>query len=757
MLTVRFPPPHPTNVMKLLRLEWAPISTVAALCVAAGLIATWGLAGVDTFLTYPVVAVGDGLSHAWWVKRILDGGWFYESARNGYPFGSDLYDYASSDQFNFFLFWLIGLLVGENYAAAINLYYVLSFATCAIASYVVCRVFGLGIFLTMALAVVYTFLPFHFYRTAHLFYVWYWPAPVAFLLGVWIALPDTRGTLTRWGLVGIALTLAMIGSAGVYYAAFSIVVVAYSALFGAARTGTVHSLVIGGSAVLLIAGAVLLNILPNVLHEIRLGDNPAVAERMVAESEIYGLKIVQLLLPHLDHRWGDLADIANEYVALGMPLVNENTSASLGLIGSIGFLVTLLVLLIGLARPLNPRLTFLSGAVVMLILLATVGGFSVIFAWVVSPSLRGWNRVSPFIAFPCLLTLFLVLEASVRLAVARYARPVLIATATGLSALAIIEQTPETLPDQVAAGARITENLDQFYTELEREVPPGTPVYQMPYISFPEMPPIEKMGGYEQLVGFLLTDDLRFSHAAMRGREGDQMLERLQRLPIEELVPALRSLGFGAVEVVGYGYADNGERVLRELEAVLGPPIVDDPVTGRTAFAVDAPLPPLPEHAAYGDAVDRLRNMFPRERIDLSEDRLPLHVMSVEGLSHPEPFGRWTDANLADAARLTFLAPFEDEILVRLTLMPFGPNIGRPLRVVIGNVERSVMLEAGMRDYVLEFSGVAGEDTLVVVPPKPVLPGNGDPRRIGVGIEAIDVGPTAPDAATRTSRLSGTD
>src|SRR5262249_53883215 len=58
--------------------------------------------------------------------------------------------------------------------------------------------------------------------------------------------------------------------------------------------------------------------------------------RLLGEADVYGLRIAQLLLPIRSHRLESLSSLKEDYSM--RLLINENDDASLGTIGSLGFL-----------------------------------------------------------------------------------------------------------------------------------------------------------------------------------------------------------------------------------------------------------------------------------------------------------------------------------------------------------------------------------------------------------------------------------
>src|SRR5690606_1468092 len=141
----------------------------------------------------------------------------------------------------------------------------------------------------------------------------------------------------------------------------------------------------------------LANVSPNILYERQYGPNQEVAVRLPAESEVYGLKLMNLVMPRSAHREPRLAELTEHYNATS-PLSNENTTASLGVVGTIGLVMlgfTMLAAMCG--KSVACRLRWLVIVTAILFLFGTVGGLGSLFGYFVSPSIRGWNRISIFI------------------------------------------------------------------------------------------------------------------------------------------------------------------------------------------------------------------------------------------------------------------------------------------------------------------------------------------------------------------------
>jgi hypothetical protein len=108
-------------------------------------------------------------------------------------------------------------------------------------------------------------------------------------------------------------------------------------------------------------------------------------------------------------------------------------------------------------------------------------------------------------------------------------------------------------------------------------------IFQLPYVPFPESPPVHEMLDYDHLKAYLQSKSLRWSYGAIRGREGDEWQRSVAVLPVPAFAETLAFAGFNGVYVDRSGYEDKGAALESELAAALAV----SPVTsgsGRFAF-----------------------------------------------------------------------------------------------------------------------------------------------------------------------------
>jgi phosphoglycerol transferase len=143
----------------------------------------------------------------------------------------------------------------------------------------------------------------------------------------------------------------------------------------------------------------------------------------------------------------------------------------------------------------------------------------------------------------------------------------------------------------------------------------------------------------------------------------------------------------------------------------------------------------IAEYVVDSFGVKRHSNLFGEIEFSISE--APAFVQSIEGLSAAEPWGRWSDANLASKVIMSFTDDLPKDFSLILQLRPFGPNVGGTLGIRVGQYEGAVPLHAGDNEVRLAVSGGDGVRAVEFLPPLPISPldlgMSSDIRKLGVG------------------------
>ena len=567
-------------------LLWGVATALLAVLLACLVIRVWrGELGI------PFVDRGETQYNLMLAKSMRDHGSYNVNPSLGAPFGLKLYDYGvGTDQLNLLAIGGLAFLFGP--VAALNLFYLLTFALVAAAAFLVFRLLGIGRAPAAVCSVLFALAPYHFARNeGHLLLSAYYAVP----LGAYLVLATLGGLplfVRRPGRTGpfayasgrtlttVAFCL-VVGSAGVYYAAFTLLLLGGAiliALLGRARRLTVASGVLSGA---LLSGVVFANLIPSVLYRLHHGPN-LLTRRPTADSELLGLKFANLVLPDPDSHLGPLSRLSRQYLH-GTPLPSE-TGQALGLVGAIGLLALLAIAFLAITgRRVGPPLVRSASAAALLgFLIGTVGGISAIVVQVLTAQIRAWNRISIVIAFFAFVAVAVALERA-GVAIARRRLPSLLypAALAGVLALGVFGQIARSdVPPYDLAGA--WRNDQTFFSQIEHRLPRGASVFVLPYQAFPEAGQLIDLDGNDLLRGYLHTKHLRWSFGALKGRPEDWSTE-LQGLPTSTTLDAAVAAGFSGLWIDRFGYADRAAALESDLRGLVGPPTIVD-AAGRDSF-----------------------------------------------------------------------------------------------------------------------------------------------------------------------------
>lgn len=126
----------------------------------------------------------------------------------------------------------------------------------------------------------------------------------------------------------------------------------------------------------------------------------------------------------------------------------------------------------------------------------------------------------------------------------------------------------------------------------------------------------------------------------------------------------------------------------------------------------------------------------------------PENVKQFDGISRPEEWGRWSNANLSPEVKIEYAEPLPEKFDLVITAKAFGQNIGKEVPVKVGNQQQMLTLGETLSTTTLHFDNPERSHTLEIIPPQPQLSNEGnilghEPRRLGIGMEDIKVVPAA--------------
>ena len=544
--------------------------TIALVVAAIAVTEYWFFRLQNLDWTVPMLYKGDGI---YWVGQVqrsygqLSGslGWpFYEVAGKYDPNYDLVYD---------IFVWFVGLFTKDT-GTVFNLYVLaIPFAN-ALAAYAVFRMAGMRRWLSFAFGITYGTLPYVQQRLGgHMMLAACEFVPFSVLLCLWCAedpefnRPGKGFFRNKRNWLGLAMAWGIANNGAAYYPYFTCFFLCVTALCLVLRE---HKWRAGASCAVTI-GEIVAWMIPDffpMIVGVLKGAGSTLTNgvyRSPIGADIYSLRISSLLLSPNGYGLKKLANWMRRYFAIlatdENPMYNENSYGYLGIVGVIGFLVLLLMLLrnwdwkAGKTKEpaLGDRIWLLSRLNVSALLLATIAGFGSIIGIVVR-YIRGYNRISPYIAFFALLAVGITVETRLNQRTGKK-RLALVLVMAVLLAYGYREQ--QGFYDFGYEGVQEVWHQDQaFMQQVEKAAGDGAILFQLPYMKNFENGALNDMGDYTLLRGPLHTQKLKFSYGAGYGTENDVWYKATSELEPDEMVAELRKQGIAGIYIDLEGYTE---------------------------------------------------------------------------------------------------------------------------------------------------------------------------------------------------------
>jgi len=542
------------------------------------------LSDADLSVPFGYLQNGDQFLNYFFFKHVLENGWSFHNPSVGMPFGLDLQDLPFVEAFHFFMIKLMSLW-GLDFARAINHYFLLTFPLVFLASLFVLRQFHISWLPAFVGSLLYTFLPYHFWKgDSHIFQTAYFFVPLIVMVILWIYLGEvkmarrkedsTKGDKSSFYKLTFSILICFLSAIeGFYYSFFGAFLILVAGILGAFYRKAKEALLTAVLLVGVIMMGLLMNYFPTIKYVYDHGKNPIASVRTPNESEMYGLKIAQLLLPITGHRWEPFSKLKETYNR-SAPLVNENDWSSLGIVGGLGFLFLIVLLFVRSSNFIFGNiLKGLSFLTISALLFGTLGGFGSLFSYIISPQIRSFTRISIFIAFFALFAIALLLEAfRERTKTNSKWQFLFYGLCLFVLGFGLWDQTSPRFVPPYEKNAETYQSDVHFMKTIESHVPENSMIFQLPYMVFPEPEALflNRMLIYHPFRGYLHSERLRWTYGSMKGREGDRWQRATSAKSIPELLQDLRDVGFKGIYVDRFGYPDSGKGIESQLFEILG-------------------------------------------------------------------------------------------------------------------------------------------------------------------------------------------
>ena len=565
------------------KFRWLTLAALAlSMTLALVFVAKLPLSRLDV----PYTFAGDTLEKLAQVETVAETGWLFHNERLGFPYGYDRLDFPRFDSLNYAFMGPIAAATGQS-GLAINLYYIASAFAIAIAAFLAFMQLGLRAGISFVLSLLYALLPYHLLRgVTHVTNGAYFLVPPAMLVLIWLA--ENRFATTgidskrrlRFALAVAVLIPLQTPYNGVFFA-FSVGVAAAIAF---AQRPQLRTLLPACGLVLATSPSFVGEQAPLMLHHWKAGPVPHVADRNPVDAEIYSLHLNQVLLPTTRHIIPALAEAKRGFdkaMRLDQPFY-EIRDQYVGVLGVLGFVVLLWSLVRAAGESphtprkppdeLETRLRIFAVIAIAILLLAISSGIGNMVAYWITTKIRAYNRILPFLAFPCLFATGWALQrilARIRSSGIRHVALAIVGVA------AMLDTTVNPGFDaQRAQTIAEYDNASTYFRNVEAKLGKGAAVFQLPVVWYPEHPAVERMGDYEEFKPFLLTHSLKFSYGNANGRPGYEWARRIESS--SNPVAPLHAAGFSAVLIDSRAYKpDDFQHRIEALAPLAEPPLID--------------------------------------------------------------------------------------------------------------------------------------------------------------------------------------
>lgn len=548
-------------------------------------------------LHVPFSQVTDANFTAAVVKGLVTNGSHLDNPSLGAPFGMHLQDFPGSDGVNVLMLRLLGL-ASRDYAVVINLFFLLGFPLAALSFAFALRVLGVSRPSTFVGAQLFALLPYHFLRgEVHLFLSAYWPIPFVLVMCWWLVSPGgglfvgqrapdgTRIPVDKGRSLGAVAMALVLSSSGIYFAYFACFFLGVAGVVALARSREWRRAAPALLLIAIIVMGVLANVAPTFAYRAANGPNTATAARLSVEAQVYGLRVDEMVLPTSQYFLRGVAAFKSKLNAqladLGPLLATTADYAYLGAIGAIGFIALMVWIVL---RPLTAGSdpgdhTAISLTAVLALsgtLLGTMGGLGALVAIFALREIRAYDRISVFIGMFVLAAVAMVADQVRDRLAARAVPPAVWYVVLGAAlVVGCVDQVGAArVPDYAAMKARYAAD-GAFVSQVESTVPAGSMVFQLPYVFFPEAPPVADQPQYAHFTPYLHSSSLRWSYGAVAGRPGAQWIETVSAERVPAMLESLQAKGYGGIWIDRRGYKDRGAAVEAALDNELrGTPMV---------------------------------------------------------------------------------------------------------------------------------------------------------------------------------------
>lgn len=366
-------------------------------------------------ITCPIVYYEDGVGGLLSIKNIRDGNGFFHFPSLRAPYG----------EYNYYQDYILPLIIinffslfTKSVGALSNLFWLFTYVLTACTAYGFLRRMHCQPIIALTGATIYNFLPYHYFRIEHF---WLFGCYIIPLIG-WIVIdilennPSKKSINIKIGHIYLNRTLLLdllfailIGLNGLYYSYFAVLLFGFSGIITSIETKKIKPFLASVFySIVTFSIVVYYMVLAGYLHDGGAALANIANTRGIADVHTYSLDIFLMFLPIPGHRINMLSSFTQQCYEM-FSIHTENYQAALGLIMSLGLIISIVYMFISKRNSKNLILVKQMGILnVFIILVACIGGFGTFVSLFISSAIRCYNRASVIIALFSITTICLI-------------------------------------------------------------------------------------------------------------------------------------------------------------------------------------------------------------------------------------------------------------------------------------------------------------------------------------------------------------
>lgn len=358
----------------------------------------------------------------------------------------------------------------KNVGILANTFWILTYIFTSITTFLLLQRCKCNVSISMVGALAYSFLPYHYFRTAHFWLMGCYMIPI----GVWLVLDIIeldKQALSRQKIVQYSLIGILFGLNGLYYSIFLLMFVIYAFITNYFSTKNKHLITPGIiTLIVILLPAFIFMGIPAIFH-FTTEAATLVEERSLYHMVCYALMPIILLLPIPEHRIDAISKItAQLYDSLNV--TGENYTAHLGAFMSVGLIISLLYMFFAgkNKNKYNNTIICMGKLNAISLLVGSMGGFCLIIGILATTSVRCFNRISVFIALFSDIAICVWLQniyEQIKIT-EKYKKIVLYTSSTILILFCVLEQTTSAFAD-FSAYDILSRQYVRSYIQNEKE------------------------------------------------------------------------------------------------------------------------------------------------------------------------------------------------------------------------------------------------------------------------------------------------